>query len=256
MPDPIFLRPVHGGHIGSTAFFRNRAFTRCLLELLNETARPEGGFRMLFHSCSVGAEPYSFLMEARASGALDRLGQLTIDATDVDEHFLEIAKAGIYDGALLSQLPADMQTYFRPGPSGGTIQIVPELARAVNFLPSASFTEFAPTQHYDVVSAMNSLAYVSPAEQLEAIVRMAGYCRHFLCVTAFSPNIIREAMDQAGFVPVLRHWKEIYYGWTNRLKWRPAKRGSQRHSWVLPRIPLFVKDRAYKVCSIFRRLGN
>jgi hypothetical protein len=82
---------------------------------------------------------------------------------------------------------------------------------------------------------------------------MAGYTRRLLCVTAFDPDIIRPAMDEAGFVPVTRHWRPIYYGWRNRLRLKPARRGTQKRSWVLPLIPIYIKDRTYKVCSIFAR---
>ena len=60
-------------------------------------------------------------------------------------------------------------------------------------------------------------------------------------------------MDEAGFVPVSRHWRAIYYGWRNRLRLKPAKRGTQKRSWVLPLIPFYITDRTYKVSSIFER---
>jgi hypothetical protein len=253
MPKATSLRPVQGQHIGTTSFFRNRSFTRCLLELIGHTQRADHDLRILFHSCSLGAEPYSFVMEAKLAGLLAQFRSVTIDATDVEPRFVEIAKAGIYDGAVMDSVPHEARAFFEPSSAGGTVQIVPALARWVNFLAPSSFVDFVPSRPYDVVLAMNSLAYVSPSEQLVAIQRMGSYAHHLLCITAFSPDIIKQAVDEAGFVPVPLHWRSIYYGWENRLRWKPAKRGSQRHSWVLPVIPLYVKDRRYKVCSIFQR---
>ncbi|HWB46983.1 MAG TPA: CheR family methyltransferase [Hyphomicrobiaceae bacterium] len=248
--EPAAMRPIQGRHTGTTAFFRNRAFTRCLIELIRELPRTASEFRMLFHSCSVGAEPYSFVMEAKLSGLYDEL-PFTIHATDIEPRFLDVARAAVYEAESLSGVPAEAHRFFRDGPRQGTVTIDASITGAVALLPPASFVDFSPREPYDVVLAMNSLAYVSPEEQAVAIKRMASYARGLLCVTAFSPDIIGDVMRAAGFHPVLRHWREIYYGWTNRLRFRPGKRGTPRHSWVLPRLPLFIKDRSYKIVSIF-----
>ena len=253
MSEPTALRPVHGQHIGTTAFFRNRAFTAGLIELAKEMAKPGAGLRILFHSCSVGAEPYSFAMEAQMSGLYQCFASVAIDATDIEPQFLIVAKAGIYGAEALQSAPLAARHFFVPGPSEGTVHIAPDLAARVNFLPASSFGTFEPPQPYDIVLALNSLTYVSSDQQQVAIRRMAAYTRRLLCVTAFDPDIIRQAMDEAGFVPVRRHWRAIYYGWRNRLRLKPARRGTQKRSWVLPLVPLYIKDRGYKVSSIFER---
>jgi hypothetical protein len=253
MTELTALRPVCGQNIGTTAFFRNRAFTACLIELAKEMGKPGAGLRILFHSCSVGAEPYSFAMEAQMSGLDRSLAPLTIDATDIEPKFLDVAKAGIYGAEALQSVPPEARHFFIPGPGDSTVRVAPDLAKTVNFLPAASFSAFEAPQPYDVVLALNSLTYVSSDQQLAAIRSMARYTRRLLCVTAFDPDIIKQAMDEAGFVPVPRHWRAVYYGWRNRLRLKPARRGTQKHSWVLPLVPLYIKDRAYKVCSIFER---
>ena len=247
------LRPVSGQHVGTTAFFRNRAFTACLIELAREMGNPGAGLSILFHSCSVGAEPYSFAMEAQMSGLHRHFATLTIEATDIEPRFLDVAKAGIYGTEALKSVPAEARHFFVPGSGGDTVRIAPNLANSVHFLPAASFFAFEPSRPYDIVLALNSLTYVASDQQLAAIRRMASYTRGLLCVTAFDPDIIKQAMDEAGFVPVSRHWRAIYYGWRNRLRLKPPRRGTQKYSWVLPLVPLYRKDRAYKVCSIFAR---
>ena len=253
MTEPSALRPVCGPHIGTTAFFRNRAFAGCLIELAKEMSEPGADLRVLFHSCSVGAEPYSFAMEAQMSGLYRCFATITIDATDIEPEFLAIAKAGIYGSEAVKSVPVGAQQFFVPGPKTRSVRIAPDLAKSVHFLPAASFGAFGAAQPYDVVLALNSLTYVSSDQQRAAIRRMASYTRRYLCVTAFDPEIIRQAMDEAGFAPVSRHWRAIYYGWRNRLRLKPARRGTQKRSWVLPLVPLYITDRAYKVCSIFER---
>jgi CheR methyltransferase, SAM binding domain len=253
MSKPAALRPVCGQSIGTTAFFRNRAFSASLIELLSEAAGADAGLRILFHSCSVGAEPYSFAMEARLRGLDQRFASIAIDATDIEPSFIETAKAGVYGIEVLRSVPPDARRYLVPGPTEDSVRIAPRLAEAVRFLPAASFSTFKPEDPYDVVLALNSLTYVSSEEQKKAICRMASYTRRYLCITAFDPDIIRPAIDAAGFLPVRRHWRAIYYGWGNRLRLKPARRGTQKRSWVLPYVPLYIRDRAYKVCSIFER---
>lgn len=150
-------------------------------------------------------------------------------------------------------VPPEARNFFIQNAGDATVRIAPDLAQTVQFLPAASFVAFEPSRPYDVVLALNSLTYVSSDDQQVAIRRMGSYTRRLLCVTAFDPDITRRAMDEAGFVPVTRHWHAIYYGWRNRLRLKPARRGTQKRSWVLPLVPLYVKDRTFKVSSIFER---
>ncbi len=212
----------------------------------------ESGLSILFHSCSVGAEPYSFAMELRMSGLHPDFARIAIDATDIEPRFVNVAREGLYGAEVLQSVPPAARHFFIHD-TKESVQIDQGLAKSVRFLPAASFLEFEPQQSYDIVLALNSLTYVSSDQQVVAIRRMASYTRRLLCVTAFDPDIIRQAMDEAGFVPVSRHWRAIYYGWRNRLRLKPAKRGTQKRSWVLPLIPFYITDRTYKVSSIFER---
>ena len=250
MSEPQALRPVCGQHIGTTAFFRNRAFNACLIEILREIEPRGSDLRILFHSCSVGAEPYSFAIEAELSGLYRHFASVAIEATDIEPRFIDVAKAGVYGSDVLSSVPPAARQFFI---AKDQVHVSPDITRRVRYLPAASFMQFQPSQAYDVVLALNSLTYVSSGEQLDAIKRMGRYAQRLLCVTAFDPDIIRAAMDAAGFVPVRRHWRAVYYGWRNRLRLKPARRGTQKRSWVLPLVPLYVRDRGYKVASIFQR---
>ena len=73
----------HAEHIGVTDFFRNKAFLETLADLLRDLDRP----RVLFHACSVGAEPYSFAIVWS-----ERIGTpIEIEATDIEPEFLKLA---------------------------------------------------------------------------------------------------------------------------------------------------------------------
>src|SRR5262245_53470135 len=103
----------HGTHNGVTAFFRNKAFLTTFTDLLRELDHP----RVLFHACSVGAEPYSFaILWHHRVGA-----PIQIDATDIEPEFLTIA-----------------QTLQHP-------LLTDEIRHLVTFLPASSVTDFTST---------------------------------------------------------------------------------------------------------------
>ena len=102
----------HADHIGVTDFLRNKAFLETLADLLRDLDRP----RVLFHACSVGAEPYSFAIVWS-----ERIGTpIEIEATDIEPEFLKLALSlehplltdQIRD--LVTFLPACSVTTFRP----------------------------------------------------------------------------------------------------------------------------------------------
>jgi len=210
------FRPVQGERIGTTAFFRNTPFLTTLASLLKGVELP----RVLFHGCSNGAEPYSF---AVVWSELYPGKPITIDATDVEPTFIE---------------HANQLTHPR---------LKDDARSLVKFLPPSSVVSFQPDKHYDVVACMNVLCYLSEGEQRDAIHHMSQYATMFLCVTAADSRLIREAMEDAEFVPVTDNWLRIYYGWRERLSWR------HRKAWKLPYIPMLMPNWRYSGTSIFRR---
>jgi chemotaxis methyl-accepting protein methylase len=57
------IRVYSGDSKGATAFFRNRTLLETIARLLHDQR-----YRVLFHACSVGAEPYSFAIYCRLRG--------------------------------------------------------------------------------------------------------------------------------------------------------------------------------------------
>jgi hypothetical protein len=235
------MRHVVGDRIGRTDFFRNAAFLRALVELLSGERAP----RVLVHAAAVGAEPYSLVMAARLAGLQD----LHVEATDIEPSFLEMARRGVYRDDCLGKVPPAAKPFFLPGPERGTVEVTPEIRAGVTFLEPASFVDFEAMQIYDAVLALNALTYVSREDQRKAVLRMGDYARSYLAVTAVSPVVVKQAIEDAGFEPVRRaDWLQIYYGWHDRIRLRPGKR-----EWALPVLPVLMRDWRFAACSLFRR---
>jgi len=83
------LRVYHGDKKGATAFFRNRAFLEQVVNLLKNLDKKQA--RVLFHACSIGAEPYSFAAWSLLHGI-----DVMIDATDIVPDFVQAAREGVY----------------------------------------------------------------------------------------------------------------------------------------------------------------
>ena len=235
------MRHVVGDRIGRTDFFRNAPFLSALVELLRAVRSP----RILVHAAATGAEPYSLVMAARLAG----LDDIAVYATDIEPSFLEIAKRGVYEEGSLGKVPREAMKFFLPGSEPGTVEVAPDVRASVTFLSPASFVAFQANEAYDAVLALNAMTYVSRQEQRRAIVALAAYARSYLCITAASPAIVKEALDAAGFEPVERpDWLKIYYGWWDRVRFRPGRR-----EWALPLLPYVMKDWRYSASTIFRR---
>jgi hypothetical protein len=235
------MRHVVGDRIGRTDFFRNAAFFRALIELL----RPEGAPRVLVHAAAVGAEPYSVVMAARLAGLRD----VHVEATDIEPSFLETARRGVYSDDCLGKVPPAARAFFRPGPERGTVEVSPEIRAGVTFLEPASFVDFNAPQVYDAVLALNALTYVSRENQRKAVLQMGDYARSYLALTALSPAVAKQSVEDAGFEPMPRRdWLQIYYGWNDRIRLRPGTR-----EWALPVVPFLMRDWRFSACSLFRR---
>jgi len=206
----------HGGHIGVTDFFRNMAFLETLADLLRDLERP----RVLFHACSVGAEPYSFAIVWR-----ERVGTpIEIEATDIEPEFLKLA--------LKLEHPL----------------LTDKIRGMVTFLPACSVTSFSSVKTYDAVICMNALCYLTPDEQVRAVWMMSSQAVRYLCVSAADPRSLKLGIREANMHPVWKNWLAIYYGWRERLSLRP--RGK---AWKLPYIPFLLAHWRYAGTSIFAR---
>jgi chemotaxis methyl-accepting protein methylase len=251
--EKIMLRVYSGEQKGATAFFRNRSLLRTLTQLLEPSAHhPPRTLRILFHSASIGAEPYSFAIWCQMHGLHRRLA-LEILATDINSEFLDFARNARYSANVLQMMSEEERAYFE---QVGENQVTPveTIRRMVAFLPAMSFLEpMAAT--FDVVMVLNALTYVSEMEQALAIGRIADYNSRYLVITAFHPDTIEADLRRHTYIPVTDNIEAIHNGWHERIQPGPgATRGTAEYSWVLPPFTR-VEGYEYKFCSIFEKEG-
>ncbi|WP_156895565.1 CheR family methyltransferase [Massilia putida] len=165
--------------IGETYFFREpRA-----LDLVCDVARAHlarGETRLLriwSAGCCTGEEPYSIAMTLRRCAPRLLPDGVTILATDLNDAFLDFARAGRYRRWSFRRTdPADLDEFFRPL-GDGRFEIDPQLRAAVRFaslnLASGAYPSSATgTPAQDVIFCRNVLMYFGQEQARRVIARM------------------------------------------------------------------------------------
>ena len=117
--------------VGETYFFRElpplRVVTELAADLVGRGTRP----RIWSAACASGEEPLTLAMLLDERGLL---GQVELLASDISPRALERARRGRYGARSLREgaPPALVERYLRREPDG-TVQVAPELARAVRW---------------------------------------------------------------------------------------------------------------------------
>lgn len=196
---PVMLRVYDSDKIGSTAFFRNRP----LLATLAAQFRASGKdvLNVLFHACSIGAEPYSLAAYAAMTGLDDHV-RLNIHATDINPNFVAHARAAVYPEGVLAGMSEGERACFEPH-APGLVRVRPDIAARVNFLPPASFVDFLSDQEFDVVCVLNALTYVTAEQQTSTLRNISGYNSWLLIASAFHPDSIETDVVAYGTSPSL-----------------------------------------------------
>ncbi len=210
----VRLRPTDGPLIGTTAFFRNRAFLGAFCRQIRPAQ--DGPTRILAHACSIGAEAYSLairLMVERPE--LD----FQIEATDLSQGFVNYAARGAYPAAALQAALPEEQRFIQPV-DANTLAISPDVRARVSFLPACSFAEFTAEKVYDAVILCNALVYVDGATQGAVIDRIAGYNADLLAVTAAHQDRVATDLERNAYAPIMDDFAAIHAGWIDRQ--RPA----------------------------------
>jgi len=173
--DPAELDNLrHDLLIGVTEFFREpEAFAWLGAELLPELFRAHGReeFRAWCAGCATGEEAYSvaILLDevARATGFT---GRVSVFATDVHPHALEIASQGRYDEEKLAAIgPARIERYFQPAREGQR-RVSSELRVQIVFAPHDLLVD-PPFTRIDLAVCRNLLIYLEPEAQEKVVNR-------------------------------------------------------------------------------------
>lgn len=153
--------------IGVTSFFRDpEAFKALQDEVIVRllSAKPAGApIRVWVPGCSTGEEAYSIaiLLQERMD-ALKSNFKLTVFATDIDNHAIEQARAGIYPASIAADVsPERVKRYFTEEPGEGLFR-VNKLIRDILVFSVQDLIKDPPFSKIDLISCRNLLIYMGP----------------------------------------------------------------------------------------------
>lgn len=155
--------------ISVTGFFRDPEMfhfleTDVLPELIR-THNPDLPLRVWVPGCATGEEAYSIAMLAiEQCKEADKVCPIQVFATDVDEAALEVARHGLYQDGLLTDLPRERRERFFIRTGDDTWQVRKPLREAVLFA-SQNLLADAPFSKMDIVACRNLLIYLEPEVQ-------------------------------------------------------------------------------------------
>ncbi|MBW9107397.1 chemotaxis protein CheB [Paraburkholderia phenoliruptrix] len=196
--------------IGVTNFFRDPEAFEALENAINaELIRLLQGrdeVRAWVPACATGEEAFSIaILLSEAARKLPHRPQVTVFATDIDEHAIAVARTGSYPRAISNDVtPARLAQFFNP--DGDRYRLVKSVRDTVIFAPHNILRD-PPFSRMDLVSCRNMLIYLDRRAQsrvLETLhfsLRPGGY---LFLGSAESADFATEL-----FAPVDKH-KKIY----------------------------------------------
>ena len=158
--------------IGVSSFFRDaEAFEGLRKEAivpLVARSNPDYPLRAWVPGCASGEEAYSLAMlmlEAAAAAGTGRTVQ--VFASDVDDHALEVGRAGVYPESIAEAIAPDrLERFFTR--QGQKYQVTKQLREAVVFSRQDLITD-PPFSRLDLISCRNVLIYIEPSFQKKAL---------------------------------------------------------------------------------------
>jgi two-component system CheB/CheR fusion protein len=154
--------------IGVSSFFRDpEAFEelreKAIVPLITRSD-PDTPLRAWVPGCATGEEAYSvamLLLEAAASA--DTFRTVQVFASDVDDHALEVGRAGVYAESIAEVVSADrLERFFTK--QGQKYQVTKQLREVVVFSRQDLITD-PPFSKLDLITCRNVLIYIEPAIQ-------------------------------------------------------------------------------------------
>jgi chemotaxis methyl-accepting protein methylase len=156
--------------INVTRFYRNaETWNLVRTAVLPELCAEEPAeVRAWSAGCSSGEEPYTLAMllaeHLDAQGRPDRLGLVTVDATDIDRRCLERAHAARYRREALVDVPANLaERYFED--HGAECRVIERVRRRVVVRASDLCIDPPPGRNYHLILCRNVLIYFGRAMQ-------------------------------------------------------------------------------------------
>ncbi len=121
--------------------------------------------------CATGEEAYSIaILFAEAFQRLGRMRPVKIFATDVEQHYLDVAAAGHYPDTIAAEVSGPrLERWFTERDGGWTVR--PEIRQMVIFARHNLVAD-PPFTRMDLVSCRNALIYFQPGAQERAMRRL------------------------------------------------------------------------------------
>ncbi|MCS0615299.1 hypothetical protein NX783_21375 [Massilia kyonggiensis] len=195
--------------VGETYLLREpRAFDlvcdRARALLARGATRP---LRIWSAGCCTGEEPYSIALALRRGVPQLPPERVDILATDLNDAFLDVARAGIYRRWSFRRTdPADLAAFFRPL-GDGLYEVDASLRAQVRFANLNLASDVYPsagtgTLAQDVIFCRNVLMYFAPAQAARVIARLRGCLVDGGWLVVNASEASTRLFD--GFTPVFR----------------------------------------------------
>ncbi|HEX4076165.1 MAG TPA: protein-glutamate O-methyltransferase CheR [Candidatus Acidoferrales bacterium] len=206
--------------IGETCLFRSQpqldALRKVILpEFVGEKVKQVvKRLRMWSAGCSTGEEAYTLAMNMIEEGESGVLKGWTVEivATDLNDHSVETAKAGIYgDYALRNTSDHFKRKYFLPV-EGKKLQVRPEVRKLVTFsrLNLKDDTKMVFMKGMDVIFCCNVLIYFdgpSKSRVVEHFFSNLNFGGYFFLGTSESLLRLNDQFHLAHFPGTIAYWK-------------------------------------------------
>ncbi len=160
---------VNAFTINHTAFFREAHHFDILGRFVAARQRP---ITVWSAACSTGEEPYSIAIQLRES-LTNPDQQVSVHATDIDSHAIEVAHAGIYTLDRVKPVPAELlRQYFQRGTGlrAGMARVKAEVRNMVSYQTVNLVSSDWPSDtKYDAIFCRNVLIYFDKATQARVL---------------------------------------------------------------------------------------
>ncbi len=229
--------------IGVTRFFRDpdafQALDQQVLSLLIDQTinRSSHQLRIWISGCSTGEEVYSVaIMLRERMRKLDKLLDVKIFATDIDQTALNVASNGFYPSSLIADVPMEyLQRYFIK--QGDHYQVARELRQMIIFAPHNVLKD-PPFSRVDLITCRNLLIYLKPEAQDHVL-------NHFIYASAPEGFLFLGSSESIAE-------KSEYFRTVNGKQRIYRNRSTQTH----PRLADTILNRSLKVPLLRRSQGR
>lgn len=199
--------------IGETYFFRDQTLFRTLKELLLprliEAKKASRRLSIWSAACCGGEEPYSVAILLHQLLPDLANWNLKIIGTDINEHFLDRARSGLYKEWSFRGISEEIKKKYFKKTKAGEYLILPEIKKMVQFHYVNLGDQLYPSfdnglYEMDLIFCCNVLIYFSPSQITKVVSRLAETLSvdGFLAVNAIEAPFVHEAEGKTLLTPV------------------------------------------------------